>query len=654
MSENTNKESILSQFSTDITELAKMDLLDPVIGRDKEIERVAQILSRRLKNNPVLIGDPGVGKSAIIDGLAQLIVKGECPTNLLDKKIMSLEMSSLVSGTKYRGQFEERMKSVIDELKEREDVIIFIDEIHTMVGAGSSSGSLDAANILKPALARGTIQCIGATTFDEYKNSIEKDGALERRFQKVIVEQPTPEETLTILQNLKQKYEEFHNVKYTDEALELCVKLAERFISDRSFPDKSIDLLDESGSRTQISKSVPENIKTISENIKEVAILKKQSVASQDFEQSVIYRDEERKLKTELENAKAEWKENVAANATTVDGDSIRVVVSMISKVPVEKVSTNDAKKYLALEEIMKKSVVGQDEAVSVVSKVLRRNKTAISNPNKPASFIFLGNSGVGKTETAKVIADEIFGPNSLIKLDMSEYSEKINMSRLIGSAPGYVGHGERNEFEKIKNKPFSVVLLDEIEKAHPDVFNLLLQILDEGTVTDSNGRNINFKNTIIIMTSNVGVKDAQSMGKGVGFNTSVSLKEEEIVKNNIKKSMKKKFPPEFLNRITDIIMFNQLTEDNNREIVKLQIKKLKDRISDVGFNLTWNENVINYISEQTYDKEYGARPIERGIQKLVEDLISEELLKTEITSGDIKIKKTKKDGLTIQIIEKK
>jgi len=652
MEENTKKESILQQFSTDITELAKEDLLDPVIGRDREIERVAQILSRRNKNNPVLIGEPGVGKSAIVDGLAQLIVEGNCPSNLLDKKIMSLEMSSLVAGTKYRGQFEERMKSIIDELKKREDVIIFVDEIHTMVGAGSSSGSLDAANILKPALARGTIQCIGATTFDEYKNSVEKDGALERRFQKVIVEQPTTEETLTILHNLKERYEDFHNVKYTDKALELCVKLADRFIFDRSFPDKAIDILDEAGSRTQISKAIPDHIKQMSEDIKEVITLKQNSVKDQDFEKSVVFRDEERRLKEELALAKEEWKETIAENATIVDEESIRKVVSMVSKVPVEKVSTEDAKKYLMLEEIMKKDIVGQDEAVTAISKVLRRNKTAISNPNKPiGTFMFLGNTGVGKTETAKVIAEEIFGPNSLIRIDMSEYTEKFTASRLTGAAPGYVGYEEGGQLtESVRRKPFSVVLFDEIEKAHSDIYNVLLQILDEGRLTDNTGRVVNFKNTIIIMTTNVGVKNAQSMGKGIGFNTSSTIKEEEAIKQNIMKSLKDKFAPEFLNRVNELITFNQLSEDNIKDIVKIQLNKLKKRISDVGFKLDWTPSVVDYISKQTYEPQYGARPVERGIQKLVEDLISEELLRNDPEKGStIKIKyKKKEDKLSV------
>jgi len=650
------KESMLAQFSTEITKLAEEGKLDPVIGREKEIERVAQILSRRNKNNPVLIGEPGVGKSAIVDGLAQQIVDGNCPINLLDKKVYSLEMSALVAGTKYRGQFEERMKAIIDEIKSRDDVIIFVDELHTMVGAGSSSGSLDAANILKPALARGHIQCIGATTFDEYKNSVEKDGALERRFQKVIIDQPTADETIIILENLKERYEDFHNVYYTDEAIELCVKLSERFISDRSFPDKAIDVLDEAGSRTQIGKSLPDFVKQMSEKIKELKRLKHESVKLQDFEKGIIYRDEQSKMENELDTAKSEWREEMSKNDTVVvNGDEIRKVVSMISKIPVEKCSTNDAKKYLDLEETLKKEIVGQDEAVSLVSKVLRRNKTAISNPNKPiGTFMFLGNTGVGKTETAKAIASEIFGPNSLIRIDMSEYSEKISASRLTGAAPGYVGYEEGGQLtEAVRRKPFSVVLFDEIEKAHSDIFNVLLQILDEGRLTDNTGRVVNFRNTIIIMTSNVGVKKAQSLGKGIGFNSSTSIKEEEAIKHNILKELKNKFAPEFLNRVNELVTFNQLTEDNIKDIVKIQMNKLKSRIENIGFKLVWTPTVVDFIAKETYEPMYGARPVERGIQKLVEDLISEEILRNDpALDSTIKVKYLKKDNKLSVVFE--
>ena len=647
MEEITKKEeNVLANFSTDITELARLNLLDPVIGREKEVNRIAQILSRRRKNNPIILGAPGVGKSALVDKLAQMIVDGTCPANLLDKKILSLEMSSIVSGTKYRGQFEERMKAIITELKRRDDVIIFIDEIHTMVGAGGSAGALDAANILKPALSRGNIQCIGATTFDEYKTTIEKDGALERRFQKVFVEQPTTEETRSILENLKERYEEFHNVKYTSSALDLCVKLSERFIFDRSFPDKAIDIMDEAGSSTQISKALPEKIKKLNESLKEVIELKQSSVKAQDFEEAVVFRNEETKIKAQIQTEKDLWREKTAYNIIEVNDDIIRKVISMISNIPFEKVSVNDAKKYLSLETIMKKEIIGQDEALTSLSKTLRRNKTGLSNPNKPQGvFLLLGKSGTGKTLTAKIISEEIFGPNSLVRIDMSEYSDKINISKLMGGTTGYVGYENSSVFEIVKQKPFSVILLDEIEKAHPDIFNILLPILDEGRFTDNQGRFINFKNTIIIMTSSVGIKNAVAMGKGVGFNTSFSVKEDEAIKNSIKKSMKDKFPPEFLNRITDIVTYNELSKDNIKEVVKIQLNKLKKRVSDLNYKLDWNNSVVDYITKETYEPDFGARPVERGIQKLVEDLISEELLKEEnLEYTKIKIKHNKKD----------
>ena len=641
------KESVLLEFSTDITELAMNNKLDPVIGRDEETERVAQILSRRRKNNPVIIGEPGVGKSAIVEGLAQEIVNGTAPSVLLDKKILSLEMGSLVAGTKYRGQFEERMKAIIDELKENDNIIIFMDEIHTLVGAGGASGSLDAANILKPALARGEIQCIGATTFDEYKNSIEKDGALERRFQKVVVDEPTPSQTRLILDTIKEKYEDFHNVHYTDEALDTCVTLSNRFISDRAFPDKAIDVLDEAGSRVQIKKRLP-NISELTNEINEIKKLKTHSVKTQDFEKAVEYRNLETLKKEELENIKNSWNKT-KKNHDKIDVNEIRSVISMIAKIPLDKVSSDDRKKYLALEKILKERVVGQDEALSIVSKTLRRNKTAISNPNKPiGTFMFLGNTGVGKTETAKVIADELFDGN-LIRIDMSEYSEKIAASRLTGAAPGYVGYEEGGQLtEQVRRKPFSVILFDEIEKAHSDIFNILLQILDEGRLTDNTGRTVNFRNTIIIMTSNVGVKIAQELGSGIGFGSSYT--KEETIKKNIQKELKKKFAPEFLNRINDLIIFNQLTEKNIEDIVKIHLNLLKNRINEIGFKLSWTKKVIEYIAKETYEPMYGARPVERGIQKLVEDLLSEEILeKNPPKNSELKIKLLK-DELKIEI----
>jgi len=647
----SKEDSILLEFSTNLTQLALDGKLDPVIGRDSEIERVAQILSRRRKNNPVIIGEPGVGKSAVVEGLAQMIVDGEAPANLLDKEILSLEMGSLVAGTKYRGEFEQRMKGIIDELVETDKYIIFMDEIHTLVGAGGSSGSLDAANILKPALARGVIQCIGATTFDEYKNSIEKDGALERRFQKVMIDEPTAVETRIILNTIKEKYEEFHNVKYNEDALDACVKLSERFISDRAFPDKAIDILDEAGSRTQIKKNVPEEIKILNQEIQEIIAKKMESVTNQDFEGAAKFRDAEKKKNNELALFQEDWKNKQSQFATEISIEDIRSVISLISKIPLDKVSSDDREKYLNLERILQEKIIGQDEALKVIAKTIRRNKTAISNPNKPiGSFLFLGNTGVGKTETVKVLADELFDGN-LIRIDMSEYTEKINVSRLTGAAPGYVGYEEGGQLtEQVRRKPFSVVLFDEIEKAHPEVFNILLQILDEGRLTDNTGRLVNFKNTIIVMTSNVGVKKAQELGAGIGFGGKGSFSKEEKIKENIQKELKKKFAPEFINRINEIITFNQLSKENIADIVEIHLNKLKKRIEEVGYNLTWNKKVAEFLAEETYEPMYGARPVERGIQRLVEDLISEQLLEKDPLHGsEIKLKMLK-SGLNVEI----
>jgi len=647
----SKEDSILLEFSTNLTQLALDGKLDPVIGRVSEIERVAQILSRRRKNNPVIIGEPGVGKSAVVEGLAQMIVEGEAPANLLDKEILSLEMGSLVAGTKYRGEFEQRMKAIIDELKESDKYIIFMDEIHTLVGAGGSSGSLDAANILKPALARGVIQCIGATTFDEYKNSIEKDGALERRFQKVMIDEPTAAETRIILDTIKEKYEDFHNVKYNEDALDACVKLSERFISDRAFPDKAIDILDEAGSRTQIKKNVPEEIKILNQEIQDIITKKMKSVSNQDFEGAAKFRDKEQKKNAELTLFQNDWKEKQAKFATEISINDIRSVISLISKVPLDKVSSDDRTKYLNLEKILQEKIIGQDEALKIIAKTIRRNKTAISNPHKPiGSFLFLGNTGVGKTETVKVLADELFDGN-LIRIDMSEYTEKINVSRLTGAAPGYVGYEEGGQLtEQVRRKPFSVVLFDEIEKAHPEVFNILLQILDEGRLTDNTGRLVNFKNTIIVMTSNVGVKKAQELGIGIGFGGKGSFSKEEKIKENIQKELKKKFAPEFINRINEIITFNQLSKENIADIVEIHLNKLKKRIDEVGYKLTWNKKVSEFLAEETYEPMYGARPVERGIQRIVEDIISEQLLEKDPLHGsEIKLKMLK-SGLNVEI----
>jgi len=650
--EKEKKESTLLYFSVNITKLALENKLDPVIGREVEIDRVAQILSRRRKNNPVIIGEPGVGKSAIIEGLAQMIIDGTAPSNLLDKEILSLEIGNIVAGTKYRGQFEERMKAIIDELAETDHYIVFIDEIHTLVGAGGASGSLDAANILKPALSRGLIQCIGATTFDEYKNSIEKDGALERRFQKVIVEEPTATETREILENIKIKYEEFHHVHYTDNALDACVNLSERYISDRAFPDKAIDILDEAGSKTQIKKNLPKEIIDLTQHIKDISKEKYEAVDKQFFKEAAVLRDIELENTQKLETLKEDWKDKESTIFKEINEDDIRSIVSMIAKIPLEKLSADDREKYIHLESILKEKIIGQDDVLSIISKTLRRNKTSISNPNKPiGTFLFTGNTGVGKTETAKVIAEEIFGPNSLIRLDMSEYSEKINVSRLVGAAPGYVGYEEGGQLtEKVRRKPFSVILFDEIEKAHSEVFNILLQILDEGRLTDNNGRLINFRNTIIIMTSNVGVKTAQELGAGIGFDEKSDFRTQEKMKKNIEKELKKKFAPEFINRISNIITFKQLTQENISEIVELHLIKLKNRIKENGFKLTWNKKVTEYIATETYEPLYGARPVERGIQTLVEDLISEELLiLNPPKNSEIKLKMLK-NGLKVEI----
>lgn len=636
--EQKSKTPILDNFSVDLCQAARNGDVDPIVGRQKEIERVAQILSRRRKNNPVLIGEPGVGKSAIVEGLAKKIIEGDCPNILLDKRIVALSLTSLVAGTKYRGQFEERLKALIEEIKQQTDVIVFIDEIHTIIGAGNPSGNMDAANILKPALARGEMQCIGATTMDEYRESIENDGALERRFQKIIVEPPTPEETREIIERLAPIYGEHHNVTYTEKALDLCIMLSARFISDRFFPDKAIDILDEAGARCQIKTEIPDKIKKIQEAIEKLLQDKQVAIKGQKFEKAAEIRDIQSKLTEDLEREKKIWRAQNVHNKTEVDEFKIREVVSMMTGVPVEKCNVNDAKKYLDLEEIMKERIVGQDEALTSVAKTLRRNKTSISNPNKPiGTFLFLGNTGVGKTETAKTIADEIFGPNALIRIDMSEYQERHTVSKLIGAPPGYVGYGEGGDLtEKVRRKPFAVVLFDEIEKAHPDVFNTLLQVLDEGFLSDRQGRKVNFRNTIVIMTSNIGVKQAVEQGAGVGFKTAFTPSISDAMKSTINKELKSKFPPEFLNRVNEIVTFNALSEEDIKKIIKIHLNKLASRIALAGYKFKWNENVIDYIFKDSYEPEYGARPVERAIQHLIEDRVSEELLKIESPEDSI------------------
>ena len=631
-----SKTPILDNFSIDLCQAARNGDIDPIVGRSKEIERVGQILSRRRKNNPVLIGEPGVGKSAIIEGLAKKIVEGNVPQILLDKRIMALSLTALVAGTKYRGQFEERLKALIEEVKKENNIIVFIDEIHTIIGAGNPSGNMDAANILKPALARGDFQCIGATTMDEYRESIENDGALERRFQKIIVDPPTPEETRQILDTLAPIYGDHHNVTYSPKSLDLCVLLASRFISDRFFPDKAIDIMDEAGARSQIKIEIPDTIKKLQNAIEKLRQEKDEAAKEQEFEKAAEIRDAQVELQKQLEDAKINWRNENKTNKVEVDEFKIREVVSMMTNVPVEKCNVNDAKKYLSLEKTMKEKIVSQDEALTAVAKTLRRNKTAISNPNKPiGTFLFLGSTGVGKTETAKIIAEEIFGPNSLIRIDMSEYQERHSVSKLIGAPPGYVGYGEGGDLtEKVRRKPFCVVLFDEIEKAHPDVFNTMLQILDEGFLTDRQGRKVNFRNTIIIMTSNIGVKQAIEYGAGIGFTTSSTKSKQDAMKSRIEKELRYKFAPEFLNRIQEIITFNILSEDSIKSIIKIHLNKLGDRIKLAGYNFKWNENVVDYVFKDSYEPEYGARPVERAIQRLIEDAISEEMLKKDVQEG--------------------
>jgi ATP-dependent Clp protease ATP-binding subunit ClpC len=635
---------ILDNFSRDLTKLAEEGKIDPVIGRDKEVKRIAQILSRKKKNNAVIVGEAGVGKTALIEKLALLINKGECPSNLLDKRIVALDLTSLVAGTKYRGQFEERIKAIINELYEVKNVIIFIDEIHTMVGAGNSSGSMDAANILKPALSRGEIQCIGATTFDEYKKHLEKDAALVRRFQKIILTEPTENETIEILKNLKSSYEEFHKVIYENEVIETIVKLSKRYITDRQFPDKSIDILDELGSEKRISGRVPESIEKLKKEIEEIKEKKILVVKSQNYEQAAKLRDEEKKVTQKLSLEKQKWTENLKKNKTPINVDDVYSIISEMTGVPINKLDSKETDKLLKMEEILSSKVIGQDTAISSISRAIRRNRVGIKDVNKPiGSFIFLGSTGVGKTFLSKTIAELLFNdPEKIIRVDMSEFMDKHNISKLIGSPPGYVGYEEGGQLtEKVKNNPFSVILFDEIEKAHKDVFNLLLQILDEGHLTDSFGRKVNFTNTIIILTSNVGAKKVSEFGGGIGFETSTSETQKyEVRKSIIQKSLKQHFNPEFLNRIDDIILFNSLNDETMREIIKIEVNKLSNRIKERGFKISFDKTVTDRIFELNSQEEYGARPIKRIIQNLLEDFLSEEILKNNISiNEDITIK---------------
>ena len=627
---------VLDNFSKDLIKMAQEGKLDPVIGREMEINRIAQILSRRKKNNPIIIGEPGCGKTAIVEGLAMKIFNGDCPRNLRDKRIVLLDLTSIVAGTKYRGQFEERMKVIIEELSENPDIVIFIDEIHTIVGAGNSSGSMDASNIFKPALARGEIQCIGATTLDEYRTNFEKDGALERRFQKVVVDSPNKEETLKIITNVKDKYEEYHKVTYSPEVLEMCVNLADRYITDREFPDKAFDILDEVGARSQVEVKTPESIEILRQKAKELQQQKINVVKAQNFEEAAAIRDKEKKLLERLELEKKKFEEEQAANRKEIEPELVLTVVSSMTKIPVNKLSTDDKTSLIDLEKSLQQDVIGQQEAVTKIAKAIRRNRLGIKDPNKPiGSFIFLGSTGVGKTHLAKQLAKQIFGSvDNLIRVDMSEYQEKHTISRLIGSPPGYVGYEEGGQLtEQVKNKPYSVILFDEVEKANKEIFHTLLQMLDEGHLTDSLGRKINFKNCLIIMTSNIGVKKLQDFGVGIGFSSN-SYSNEEQKKEILKKEMKNYFSPEFLNRIDDTIVFNSLNEDSIKQIVNIELTKLIKRLGELKLVFKFDDKLVSHIAKVGFDDTYGARPIKRAIQDQVEDLVSEEVLNGNVIEG--------------------
>ena len=635
-----SKTPVLDNFGRDLTRMAEENKLDPVVGREKEIERVSQILSRRKKNNPLLIGEPGVGKSAIAEGLALRIINKKVSRILYNKRVVTLDLASLVAGTKYRGQFEERMKAVMNELEKNDDVILFIDEIHTIVGAGGATGSLDASNMFKPALARGEIQCIGATTLDEYRQYIEKDGALERRFQKVMVEPTTVEETLEILKNIRGKYEDHHNVYYTEEALEACVKLTNRYMTDRFLPDKAIDALDESGSRVHIvNMDVPKQILELEKQLDEVKELKNSVVKKQRYEEAAKLRDDEKRLEKDLAAAQEKWEEDSKIHRETVTEDNVADVVSMMSGIPVNRIAQTESNKLAELPNLIKNSVIGQDEAVAKVAKAIQRNRAGLKDPNKPiGSFIFLGQTGVGKTQLAKVLAKELFdSEEALVRIDMSEYMEKFAISRLVGAPPGYVGYEEGGQLtEKVRRKPYCVILLDEVEKAHPDVFNMMLQVLDDGFLTDSLGRKIDFRNTIIIMTSNIGSRQLKDFGQGVGFGTSARKTQEDTHHRSvIENALKKAFAPEFLNRIDDVIVFNPLEREHIHQIIDIELKKLYARIRDIGYNLVLSDQARNYIAEKGFDKQYGARPLKRAIQKYIEDALAEEIVNSKLTEGD-------------------
>ena len=644
---------VLDNFSRDLNKLAEAGKLDPVIGRDAEILRIAQILSRRKKNNPIIIGEPGCGKTALVEGLAMKIVSGECPRNLVDKRIVNLDLTSVVAGTKYRGQFEERMKVIIEELSANPNIIVFIDEIHTLVGSGNSSGSMDGSNIFKPALARGEVQCIGATTLDEFRKNIEKDGALERRFQKVVVEPSTVAETIEILKNVRDKYESYHKVLYSDEVVETCVKLADRYITDREFPDKAFDILDEVGARMQTEIKVPEVIEELKKKAAEIKLEKMEVVKKQNYEQAAQLRDKEKKLLVKLEVEKEKFAKQMDLEKQTIVLETVYQVVSSMTKIPVNKMDADDSKALMNLDKSIMGKVIGQDAAVVKIAKSIKRNRLGIKDPNRPiGSFIFLGSTGVGKTHLAKQLAKEMFGTeDSLIRVDMSEYQEKHSISKLVGAPPGYVGYEEGGLLtEKVKNKPYSVILFDEVEKAHKDVFTVLLQILDDGHVTDSLGRKINFKNTLIILTSNLGVKKLQDFGTGIGFSNN-SYADEEAKKEILMKEMKNFFSPEFINRIDDTIVFNSLSPEDIEKITEIELKKLMTRLGEMKYTVTYNDEVVKYLAKIGFDEVYGARPLKRAIQDKIEDLLSEEVLTGKMVEG--KSYQIKMNGEEIKITKK-
>ncbi len=643
---NTSKQAkksntpVLDNFGRDLTEMAEEGKLDPVVGREKEIERVSQILSRRKKNNPLLIGEPGVGKSAIAEGLALRIIQKKVSRILFNKRVVTLDLASLVAGTKYRGQFEERMKAVMNELEKNSDIILFIDEIHTIVGAGGAAGSLDASNMFKPALARGEIQCIGATTLDEYRQYIEKDGALERRFQKIIVEPTTVDETIIILNNIKDKYENHHNVIYTDEAIEACVRLTDRYMSDRFLPDKAIDALDEAGSRVHVTNiEAPKQIVDLEKKLDDVRALKNIVVKKQKYEEAAKLRDDEKHLEKELAIAQEQWEEDARNNRISVTEDNVADVVSMMTGIPVNRIAEKETNKLALLPDLIQNKVIGQNEAVLKIARAIQRNRVGLKDPNRPiGSFIFLGQTGVGKTQLAKVLATELFdSEEALIRIDMSEYMEKFAISRLVGAPPGYVGYEEGGQLtEKVRRKPYCVVLLDEIEKAHPDVFNMLLQVLDDGYLTDSLGRKIDFKNTIIIMTSNIGARQLKDFGQGVGFGTAARTAQvDQDSKSVIENALKKAFAPEFLNRIDDVIVFNPLEQKDIDLIIEIELKKLLGRINQIGFTIELSDKAKRFIADKGFDKQFGARPLKRAIQKYVEDLLAEQIITAKIKNGD-------------------